>query len=229
VQSLLPAWTVQLGPDAIIRKLNEPESRKRIEDHLIDMYADWSRFALVGASSATFGPFEGMRFDDIARRLNTSEPNLVMQILETEELRACYVHHAAHEGNVRDILQWPHQMIGSDGLHLPGKTHPRLFGTFPRILGYYVRDEKIIDLPSAVYKMTGQPSARIGLKKRGTLAVGNAADIVLFDAKTVIDTATFEDPAQHPKGIPYVFINGVAAKDADRKTNALAGRVLRRI
>jgi N-acyl-D-amino-acid deacylase len=156
-------------------------------------------------------------------------PEWICAVLEEDALRACYVHHAAYEGNVRDILRWPRQMVGSDGLHLPGKTHPRLYGTFPRVLGRYVREEKVISLEQAVHKMTGMPAARIGLQKRGTLAVGHAADLVLFDPQTICDVATFEDPLHYPVGLPYVFVNGIAVKEADQSTRALAGKVLRRV
>ena len=119
----------------------------------------------------------------LPHRRGLSFGELVCRLLEEEELRACYVHHAAHEGNVRDILQWPGQMVGSDGLHLPGKTHPRLYGTFPRVLGHYVRDERVISLETAVHKMTGAPAARLGLKQRGTLAAGQSPPTSLFSIR----------------------------------------------
>ena len=170
VQSLLPSWAVDGGPDAILRRLREPDTRTRILDFLNAADLDGMRYNLVGAASSTNAPYEGQTFQFIADRRGLSLGELVCSVLEEEELRACYVHHAAHEGNVRDILQWPGQMIGSDGLHLPGKTHPRLYGTFPRVLGHYVRDERVISLETAVHKMTGAPAARIGLQGRGTLA-----------------------------------------------------------
>ena len=119
-------------------------------------------------------------------------------------------------------------MVGSDGLHLPGKTHPRLYGTFPRILGRYVRQEKVIPLETAIHKMTGAPAARLGLSRRGTLQAGYAADLVVFDPASVSDVATFDDPLRYPVGLPYVFVNGMAVKWADSPTEALPGRVLRK-
>lgn len=228
VQSLLPSWAVDGGPDAILRRLHESDTRTRILNFLNAAHLDGERYNLVGAMSSTNAPYEGQTFQFIAERRGLSLGELVCRLLEEEELRACYVHHAAHEGNVRDILQWSGQMIGSDGLHLPGKTHPRLYGTFPRVLGHYVRDEKVISLESAVHKMTGAPAARIGLQGRGTLAAGNYADIVVFDPQTIRDVATFDDPLRYPTGIPYVFVNGIAAKWNNKPTGALAGQVLRR-
>jgi N-acyl-D-amino-acid deacylase len=183
---------------------------------------------LVGVQSRENRSLEGMTFDAAARARGLSEPEFVCAVLEEDELRACYVHHAAHEGNVRDILKWPHQMVGSDGLHLPGKTHPRLYGTFPRVLGRYARDEKVIPLEEAVRKMTGLPASRLGLKQRGLLKKDYAADIVLFDPLTVTDVSTFEDPLRYPVGVPYVFVNGTAVKWNDQATNALPGQVLRK-
>jgi N-acyl-D-amino-acid deacylase len=234
VQTLLPAWAVDGGPEAILRRLSEPETRAEMVAALSEpaetgrARVDWSRYTLVGATSPENGPYEGLPFDVVAAKRGLSVPEWVCALLQEDELRACYVHHGAHEGNVRDILRWPGQMVGSDGLHLPGKTHPRLYGTFPRVLGRYVRDEKVIPLEIAVHKMTGAPAARLGLPKRGTLAVGNAADLVVFDPATVQDTATFADPLRFPTGLPYVFVNGRAVKWADQPTGALSGHVLRR-
>ncbi|HZO87437.1 MAG TPA: D-aminoacylase [Chthonomonadaceae bacterium] len=234
VQSLLPSWAVDGGPEAILRRLADPQTRARIVEALRlhsetgQPRADWNRFMLVGTVSSINGPFEGQTFDAVAAARGMSVPEWICALLEEDNLRACYVQHAAHEGNVRDILRWPHQMVGSDGLHLPGKTHPRLYGTFPRVLGRYVREEKIIPLEQAVHKMTGMPAARLGLKQRGLLQKGYAADIVVFDPATVHDIATFEDPLRYPIGIPYVFVNGVAVKEGDQPTGALPGKVLRR-
>jgi N-acyl-D-amino-acid deacylase len=157
-----------------------------------------------------------------------SVPEWVCAVLEEDELRACYIHHGAHEGNVREILQWKDQMIASDGLHLPGKCHPRLYGTFPRALGHYVRETGTLTLPEAVYKMTGAPARRLGLKDRGIIQTCSAADLVLFDPVTIRDTATYEDPLRYPDGISHVWVNGIAVKRNHEPTHALPGHVLRR-
>jgi N-acyl-D-amino-acid deacylase len=229
IQSLLPSWATDGGPDAILRRLAESQTRARIIEEIGQGRSDWSRYMLVGADSPENGPYEGQTFEQVASARGLSGPEWVCAVLEEDNLRACYVHHGAHEGNVRDILRWPRQMVGSDGLHLPGKTHPRLYGTFPRVLGRYVREEKVISLEEAIHKMTGAPAARLGLPKRGTLAVDNAADLVLFDPATIHDVATFEDPLRFPTGIPHVFVNGQAVKADDQPTSALPGHVLRRV
>ncbi len=228
IQSLLPAWATAGGPDAILRRLSEEQARAQIVAELAALPIDWSRYALVGVECAANLPFEGQSFDRIALARRMSAAELVCALLAEEELRACFVHHAAHEENVRGILRWPGQMVGSDGLHLPGKTHPRLYGTFPRVLGRYVREEKILTLAAAIHKMTGAPAARLGLNRRGSLLTGNAADIVLFDPKTISDTATFDDPLRFPTGLPWVFVNGAAVKSDSCPSYALPGKVLRR-
>ena len=230
VQALLPDWATDGGPDALLQRLREEENRVRIEVALSARRdTEWKRFNLSGAQSPENRGLEGLTFVAAAEKRGMRVPEWICALLEEEELRACFVHHAAHEGNVRDVLQWDGQMVGSDGLHLPGKTHPRLYGTFPRVLGHYVRQEHILSLEQAIYKMTGMPAARLKLQKRGLLREGYAADLVIFDPATIRDAATFEDPLQYPTGIPYVFVNGVAAKSNNAPTGKLAGRVLRRI
>ncbi len=228
VQTLLPLWAADGGPEAILKRLSDPELRPKLAAEVEASRMDWNTYLLVGASSPSLGLYEGEYFPAIAEREGVRVGELVCRILEAEELRACYVHFAAHEENVREVLRWEGQMVASDGLHLPGKTHPRLYGTFPRVLAKYVREENVLPLHTALHKMTGKPASRLGLKRRGTLKVGNFADLVLFDPQTVQDTATFTDPLRFPEGITEVFVNGTAVKRNGESTGALPGRVLRR-
>jgi N-acyl-D-amino-acid deacylase len=153
---------------------------------------------------------------------------LVARILVEDELQACFIAHLGDERDLREILKHPAQMIGSDGLHLPGKTHPRLFGAFPRLLARYVREQGLLTVEEAVWKMTGFPAQRMGFRDRGLLRKGYAADITVFDPATVRDVATFEDPCRYPEGIPYVIVNGKVVVDNGRHTGVLAGEVLER-
>ena len=135
------------------------------------------------------------------------------------------------EADVRRIMRHPQTMIASDGrLSRPGDghPHPRAYGTFPRVLGRYARDERVLSLEEAVRKMTGMPAARLGLDGRGTIVGGAYADVVVFDPATVADRATFDAPHQYPVGIEYVIVNGTVAVQAGRFLDARAGRVLRR-
>lgn len=131
------------------------------------------------------------------------------------------------EADVRRVLAYPHSMIGSDGIPYDEKPHPRLWGTFPRVLGHYARDLELFSLETAVHKMTGLSAARFGLKDRGEVRPGAAADLVVFDPATVEDRATYDDPIQPAAGIDCVFANGEMIWDGARSTGARPGRVLR--
>ncbi len=144
---------------------------------------------------------------------------------------ASMVFHVIDEGDVRRIMAHPTTMIASDGrLTKPGQgvPHPRAYGTFPRVLGEYVRVQHVLTLESAVHKMTGMPAARLGLKEYGCLREGCLANITIFDANTVKDVGTFTDPHHYPDGIPYVIVNGVAVVDGGKFTDARPGKVVRR-
>ena len=127
----------------------------------------------------------------------------------------------------------PHTMIGSDSLSLhagpgphPGKPHPRSYGTFPRVLGEYCRERKLVSWETTVHKMTGKPAAKLRLADRGVIRAGAAADLALFDPVTVRDEATFPEPHRHPTGIPYVIVNGQMVVDGEHFNAVPAGRVL---
>ena len=136
-----------------------------------------------------------------------------------------------NETDVERIMRHPQTMIASDGrLAVPGEghPHPRGYGTFPRVLGIYVRERHVLTLEEAVRKMTSMPAARLGLTDRGRVAEGMWADLVVFDPATVRDRATYAAPHQYPVGIPYVLVNGVIAVERGRLTTTRAGRLLRR-
>jgi len=138
------------------------------------------------------------------------------------------IYHSISEADMRRILVHPATMIGSDGLPNDPRPHPRLWGTFPRVLGHYCREEKLISLPDAVYKMTGMPAQRFGLAGRGLIRKGFCADLVLFDPEKIIDTATFSDPIRPAKGIEGVWVNGVLSYTANGATGGRAGQFLPR-
>jgi len=128
---------------------------------------------------------------------------------------------------VRAIMRHPYHMFCTDGL-LGGSPHPRVYGSYPRVLGRYVREERVLDLADAVRRMTGFPAQRLGLRDRGLLREGNFADITVFDPATVIDRATYANPRQYPIGICQVIVNGQLVVQDQRVTGAVAGRVLRK-
>lgn len=141
------------------------------------------------------------------------------------------IFHAISEEDVRRIMQHPQTMVASDGrLSQPGKEHPhpRAYGTFPRVLGHYVREEKVLSLEQALYKMTGQPATRLGLTDRGFIKKGYFADFTLFDPQTISDKSTFEAPHQYAEGIPYVLINGKVVVDQGIYQDVRAGKALKK-
>jgi len=138
------------------------------------------------------------------------------------------IYHSISESDMRRILAHPSTMIGSDGLPNDPRPHPRLWGTFPRVLGHYCREEQLITLPHAVHKMTGMPAQRFGLAGRGLIREGHCADLVLFDAEKIIDTATFSDPVRAAQGISGVWVNGVHSYSKDGPTGNRAGQFVAR-
>ncbi len=167
--------------------------------------------------------FAGMELSVIAQRLGLSEEATAKKLLP-----AGAIYFSMQEEDVRRILAFSETMIGSDGLPHDAFPHPRLWGTFPRVLGHYARDEKLFDLETAVHKMTGLPATKFGLPQRGQIKPGYFADLVLFDAQRVIDTATFEQPLNQAAGIECVIVNGEVAWRGASASGARAGRVLRR-
>jgi N-acyl-D-amino-acid deacylase len=153
----------------------------------------------------------------------------ITQVEAAQRLRpAGAIYHSISEEDMRRILAHPATMIGSDGLPNDPRPHPRLWGTFPRVLGRYCREEKLINLPEAVHKMTGMPAQRFGLARRGLIRKDFCADLVLFDPEKIIDTATFADPVRAAEGIMSVWVNGVLSYSAEGSTGNRAGRFLPR-
>jgi N-acyl-D-amino-acid deacylase len=133
------------------------------------------------------------------------------------------IYHSISEEDMRRILRHPATMIGSDGLPNDPRPHPRLWGTFPRVLGRYCREEKLFRLPEAIHKMTGMAAQRFGLAKRGMIRKGYCADLVLFDAERILDAATFEEPVRPAEGIAGVWVNGVLSYNNQEVTGERAG------
>ena len=181
------------------------------------------------AACPAFPAFEGRMLTDVSADLDKDLAEVVRTILTAprgdETISITY---GMSEDDIMTNLRHPRMMIGSDGIpNLRGKPHPRLFGTFPRVLGEYVRNRGVITLEEAVRRMTSLACERFGLVERGRLQPGWSADLVLFDPATVIDTATYEDPMQEASGVALVVVNGQVAYQDGRHTGAGAGRFLR--
>lgn len=235
---LIPAWAMEGGNEAFLARLEEPALEdsimEGIEFNIINDRGanDLSRvqFALVQWDPS----LEGRTLADWADERGLERTTAVGAQLVVDAVRnggASAIFHAMDAGDVDRIMSHPQTMIASDGrLTRPGigHPHPRWYGTFPRVLGHFVRERGLMPLETAVHKMTGMPAARMGLTDRGVIEEGAYADLVIFDPTTVIDQATFTDPHQYPVGIDYVLVNGQFAVDAGTFVDARAGVVLRK-
>jgi N-acyl-D-amino-acid deacylase len=173
--------------------------------------------------SAAFPEAAGRTLADIAAEWG------IVQLDAARRLQpAGAIYHSIDEQDMRRILAHPATMIGSDGLPWDQHPHPRLWGAFPRVLGHYCRDEKLLSLPQAVHKMTTMPARRFGLAQRGAIAENYWADLVLFNPETIRDTATFADPIRPSQGIEHVWVNGKLSYTAQGLTGDRAGRFLPR-
>jgi N-acyl-D-amino-acid deacylase len=165
----------------------------------------------------------GRDLDDIVREWGCDKLEAVRRLQP-----ASAIYFMMHEDDVRNILAYEHTMVGSDGIPLGERPHPRLWGTFPRVLGHYSRDVGLFPLETAVWKMTGLTARNFGLADRGRIAAGAAADLVVFDAERVIDTASYEEPKRAAAGIEAVVVNGAVVWAQGRGTGARPGQVLMR-
>jgi N-acyl-D-amino-acid deacylase len=173
--------------------------------------------------------YEGKRLDEVAATMDLPPDEAAARLLQEEDNAVVIVHFSMEEGDVRRVLQHETCMVGSDGLPSPGgKPHPRLYGTFARVLGHYVRDEGVCALENVVQRMSALPAGKFRLADRGELRRGAWADIVVFDLERIDDVATYEDPRRYPSGVSYVFVNGSAVVEAGAPKNTGRGRVLAR-
>ena len=231
--SMLPSYAHEGGPDAIIERLKDPVERQGLVKGLEDQ-----RFERLKDAVPSYMPknshLEGMALSDIAESRGQSEAEAICDLLLEEELEVAYwgtppVSVAVWRQVSRDVLEFlsrPDYMVGSDAIHVGSMPHPRAYGTFPRILGRLRRKWDVVSLEDLVQRMTDNPARRFGLKRRGRIEEGYFADITVFDADHIIDTATFDDAKQYPVGIPYVLVNGRIAVDRERCTGVMAGQAV---
>jgi dihydroorotase/N-acyl-D-amino-acid deacylase len=238
ISVLIPSWALAGGADAFKERLAKPDEHARIKKEIIEAImtdrgaGDISRIQF--SRVAWKKDLEGRTLRDwcAERKLAPTPENGAELVIEAQRNGgAGCIFHAISEEDVQRIMRHPQTMVASDGtLSRPGDSspHPRCYGTFPRVLGVYVREKKVLTLETAIHKMTQMPAQRLGLKDRGQIAEGMAADIVVFDPATVRDQATFTDPHQYPVGIPFVIVNGAVVVDGGKFSAARGGRVLRR-
>jgi len=235
--ALVPQWAHSGGARELLKRLNTPELRERLETEIqreMMMRGGPERVLIAGVGSAKNVNLSGQTLEQIAKLWEVSPAAAVIQLLIEEEATVGAVYFSMATEDVEAILADRQVAVGSDGRGMnvetdAGKaTHPRSYGTFVRVLGRYVREKKLLTLETAVNKMTGLPALRLNLSDRGHLKPGSAADITIFDPAKVIDVADFVNPHQYAKGVEYVFVNGSLAVASGRLTGDMAGRVLRK-
>jgi dihydroorotase/N-acyl-D-amino-acid deacylase len=244
LSACLPPWALEGGTEKMLNRLRDPQTRQRLKKEIAEEQTEWENIYLGsgGPSGVLIGAvvnrelesLQGKRISEIAERQKKDPLDVVFDLILADHGQTGAIYFMMSEADMRAAMQSPFVSFctdsgarATDGPLAGSKSHPRGWGSYPRILGRYVRDEKLLSLETAVHKMTGAPAARVGLRERGLIKEGMFADITVFDPAKVIDRATFESPNQYPAGIEYVLVNGKVSVDKGQRTPALAGRVLR--
>ena len=242
--SLIPSWAHDGGTEKLLARLRDPETRAVLRDQMETGCPGWEQLTQAGYENIYITSVQsdrnqgivGKNVAAIAAARGDSDPrDTVIELLLEESGLIGMVLFSMCEEDVATVIRYPYAAIGSDasalapvGVVSRGKPHPRAYGTWPRVLGKYSREEKVIPLEEAVRKMTSLPAEIIGLSDRGLVAPGKMADLVIFDPATVIDKATFENPHVFPVGIDWVIVNGVPVVEEGVQNDRLPGRVLRK-
>jgi N-acyl-D-amino-acid deacylase len=245
LSSIIPPWAHEGGSKALIQRLKDPSLRPRLEKEILNGIPDsdwydhytatggWEGMLLVTFKNPKYKQFEGKRMNEVIKAMNKPPIDALFELLVENEgsVPTVYFHHA--EEDMRYALKQPFVSIGSDGTAVKtegplaaGHPHPRYYGTFPRVLGRYVREEKLLSLEEAVRKMTSANAAKIRVYDRGLLRPGQWADVTIFDPDTIIDNATFEMPHQYSTGVEYVIVNGKIVLERGKHTGARPGAIL---
>jgi N-acyl-D-amino-acid deacylase len=233
-----PLWARQGTTEEFLARLKDPSLQGRFQAHLAEQeqkLGSWDKVVISSVVSEGNKRFEGKNVLDGAKETGKSPYEFMRDILIEEKSRVGMVTFMMKEENLKRILAHPLVGVGTDGAAVApygllgrGKPHPRLYGTFPRVLGKYIREEKIIPMPEMLKKMTSLPAQKFGFEKRGAILNEYYADIVIFDPDKVIDRATWTNPHQYPLGIEYVLVNGIIVIQRGEHSGSLPGKVLRK-
>ena len=231
-----PTWAHDGGLEKFVERLKDKELRQQMkEETLAKVEGDnsWESIMISGVENLTNKVLIGKRVDEAARERGQDPYEFVCDLLVSERGSLGIIGFGMSEENTELVLKHPLVMLCSDGNALApygilnrNRPHPRNYGAFPRFLGRYVREKKILSLPEAIKKMTLMPAKKMGLEKRGALQKGYFADIVVFDPGNIQDMATYIEPAQYPLGIDYVLVNGKIVVDHGEHTGALPGQII---
>jgi N-acyl-D-amino-acid deacylase len=240
----LPPWVHEGGHRAMVERLQDPAIRAQVAREMVTPSEEWDstylsaaspdKILLVGFKSETLKPLTGKTLAEVAVTRGTSAEETAIDLIVEDDSDVGAVFFTMSEDNLRKQIALPWVSFGSDGasqapegVFLQSSTHPRAYGTFARLLGRYVREERLIPLEEAIRRLTSLPAATLSLRRRGALTVGRLADVVVFDPDTVQDHATFDHPHQYATGVVHVFVNGVQVLEDGEHTGAKPGRVVR--
>ena len=234
--AFFPVWAREGGPEKFAALLRDPAQRRKIKEDKdfqtwVMEHGGWDGIVLGRARRPEVKKFEGMRIAEIAKARGDEDPaDTCLALMADEGGTITGMFHTMSEDDVRLVMKQSWVSIASDGsainLEADGLPHPRSYSTNPRVLGYYVREQKVLTLEDAVRKMTTLPAQILGLRERGQIREGFAADLVVFDPATVRETNSFEKPKSYPIGIPYTIVNGTLVIDDGKHTGARPGRAL---
>jgi N-acyl-D-amino-acid deacylase len=239
----LPPWTADGGYPALFKRIADPETRKKILAEMRTPTDKWEnlylsagspeRLLLVGFKNDKLKPLTGKTLGEVAKMRGTDPENTILDLILEDQSRVGTVYFLMSEDNIKKQIKYPWVSFGSDaesqapeGVFLKSSTHPRAYGNFARLLGKYVREEKVISLEEAVRRLTSLPAGNLELDRRGSLKPGYFADIVIFDPNTIADKATFEKPQQFAVGVRDVFVNGVQMLKDGNHTGKFSGKAL---
>jgi len=242
LDAMLPPYVYEGGVEKLVERLKDEKTRQRLRQEMTEGIGGWASHLIAGGWDAIMiayckghPEFEGKTILEITQQKGVDPFDFVFDLLIEEKASVSIVHFLMCEKDVRTVLKHPVSMIGSDssawapyGVLAKGKPHPRSYGTFPRILGRYVREEDLLTLENVVRKMTSLPAQKLRLRDRGLVREGMWADITVFDPKSVTDKATYSEPHQYPTGIEYVIVNGKVVIENGEHTGELPGQALRR-
>lgn len=227
LQARLPYWALVGGPEKVLERCADPTARQRIREEYQREATNWGEVRIGYVKSEANRWMEGKDVATLMEETGKDAADFVCDLLLAEGLAVSFVAFGPHEVDIPPILAHPLATSGSDGLCIGSKRNPRTYGSFARVLGRYVREQKVMPLQDAVRKMTAACAQRLGIRDRGLVREGMFADLVVFDDQAIIDRSTFEEPLRRAAGVSYVLVNGQVVLDGGQHTGATPGRALK--